>query len=95
MFEWDESTNKLSMKAGRDEPWIFHSPPPSQAECTWKYCTACFDRWASKSKANRSFVTFRDKASQVPRDSRRTNRNCFVTAKSCCSFMHDSYGVTL
>ena len=66
MFEWDDATNKLSMKAGRDEPWIFHTPPPSQADCTWTYCSTCFDRWVNKSKVNRSFVTFRDKASQAP-----------------------------
>ena len=64
MFEWDEATNKLSMKASRAEPWLI-APTLSQPENTWRYCTACHDRWANKAKPNHAHLTFRDKASQA------------------------------
>ena len=64
MFEWDEVTNKLSMKASRSEPWLIE-PTLSHPENTWRYCTACHDRWSNNAKTNHPHLTFRDKASQA------------------------------
>ena len=64
MFDWDEDSNKLKMKPGREEPWVMHNPPPSRPTDTWRYCIPCHDRWAGNAKAQRAFVTYRDKASQ-------------------------------
>jgi len=64
MFDWDEGSNKLKLKPGREEPWIMHNPAPSESAATWRYCISCHDRWAAKAKAQRAFVTYRDKASQ-------------------------------
>ena len=82
LFEWCEATNRLSLKAGELPPWIFLDPPPSLVDCTWRYCTACYDRWANKTKTNKSFVTFRDKASQAGSGSRRRAFHaCFVASE--------------
>jgi len=62
MFEWEEATNKLKLKAGRDEPWIMHVAVPGEPNATWKYCSPCYGRWVKKS--NKAFITYRDKASQ-------------------------------
>ena len=66
VFVYDESTNRLSLRAGAREPWL--RPPHArhgEDRNTWYYCLDCQERWfPSPGQRFHSHVPFRDRASQ-------------------------------
>ena len=51
IFEHDPATNRLSLRAGRIEPWFrtVYGKPSDKDTNTWCYCDACHNRWISRS----------------------------------------------
>ena len=67
MFVYDEKTNRLRLREGREPPWIrvFHGDIKTDKNKTWLYCDQCKDRYGpEKGQRNCSHIPFRDKASQ-------------------------------
>ena len=66
VFVYDDSTNRLSLRAGAREPWL--RPPHArhgEDRNTWYYCLDCQERWfPSPGQRFHSHVPFRDRASQ-------------------------------
>jgi hypothetical protein len=66
VFEHDPTTNRLSLKPGRHEPWVrpVHSRQ-GVGKNTWLYCKDCRNRHFPTSRSCKGgHVPFRDKASQ-------------------------------
>ncbi len=62
-FEYDSETNRLSLRAGVEPPWLrtFGKGGAAHADESWLYCTNCADQHKRKPG---SYIPFRDKASQ-------------------------------
>jgi len=67
MFVWDETTNALSLKPGREPPWLrqYVGGVPTDS-LTWLYCPECRDRYcaAETGQRTRSYIPYRDSASR-------------------------------
>ena len=67
MFVYDEKTNRLGLREGREPPWIrvFHGDVKTDRNKTWLYCGQCKDHYCpEKGQRNGPHVPFRDRASQ-------------------------------
>ena len=67
MFVWDEKTNSLSLKAGRQPPWLRqYVGGAATDDSTWLFCPECRDRYcaAGAGQRTRSYIPYRDTASR-------------------------------
>ena len=65
MLEYDQESNRLRLKEGRDAPWMkrghFKDPPKK-----WLYCTDCKTRYIKDSgAAPKTHLPYRDRSSQL------------------------------
>ena len=64
VFAHDQESNRLSLVAGAQAPWLRHEHARSNKASPWLYCIDCRDRFFKTGKREHGHIPYRDKASQ-------------------------------
>jgi len=65
MFHHDATTNRLSLREGKREPWLRDESKARSNEGPWLYCLSCHTRYIKSGKKAYGHIPYRDRASQV------------------------------